>query len=197
MAPPDILTQKQKLKAAFKSLLGVDAKFLPIVQRKLNQYGLYHIEPFEILSEVYLRSIRAIEKGQIIENPRAWCRTVAFNVINDKMRNQYRDKKHFNFIELDAIECIDNIEHEIVSQNFDEDEDADLDKKILQDKLLKALDELNPEDRMIFDLRFKQDLSWENVRKHLESSGKKNNTSALRKRGERIKKQIQQYLLTK
>ncbi|MFL9458399.1 RNA polymerase sigma factor [Tolypothrix campylonemoides VB511288_2] len=195
MASPDKFIQKQKFKAAFESLLSIDARFLPVVQRWLKQYGLCHIELHEILGDVYLRGIDAIEKGQIIKNPKAWVRTVARNVIIDKMRNQYKDKKHFNFIELDAIEYIDDIEYEIVSQNLDRD--ADLDEQILLEKLLKARDELNPEDQMIFDLRFKQDLSWEDVRKHLASSGIHISTATLRKRGERIKERLKQFLLTK
>lgn len=170
MAFLKILTPEQKkFRAAFEDLLGVDAGLLPTVKRWLNRYGLHQITPFEILSEVYENGIKTIEKGQIIEKPNAWVRTVAFRKVANKMRNQYKDKKYSNFIELDAIDYIDNIEYEIVFQNIDED--AVLDKQILLEKLLKAYDELKPEDQMIFDLRFKQDLSWKDIRKHLAISG--------------------------
>ena len=113
MASSEILTQKQKFRAAFESLLRVDAGFLPVVHRWLNKYGLFNITSVEILSEVYLDGFEAIEKGTIIKNPKAWVRKVAFNKVANKMRNQYKDKQHFNFIELDAIECIDDIEYEM------------------------------------------------------------------------------------
>jgi len=192
MASSEIYTQKQEFEAAFKSLLSKDVHLLPFVQRWLNKYGLNHIEPFVILSDVYLDGIKAIEKGKIIKNPKAWIRTVAKNKIADIMRNQYKDKEHS--IELDAIEYTDDFEYKIALQNSDED--ADLDQEILLEKLLKERDKLEPENQMIFDLRFRQDLPWENVRKHLASSGIHLNTSTLRKRGERIKEQIKQFLLT-
>lgn len=199
MGSPDLSTQKQEFKAAFEDLLSIDARFLPVVKCWLHNFGLSNIEPFDILSEVYLDGIKAIEKGQIIKNPKAWVRTVAWNVIANKKRNQDKDKKHFNFVELDAIEHTDEIECKIVSQNVDED--ADFDKQILLEKLLKVRDELNPKDQIIFDLRFKQDLSWEDVRKYLASSEIQPTPAALRKRGERIKKQLKerlkQFLLTK
>ena len=187
------LTQKQKFKAAFEDLLRVDAKFLPVIQRKLNLYGLYDIELFEILSDVYLRGIKAIEKGQVIKNPKAWCHRVAFNVIFDKMRNQYKENKH-PIISLNAIEYTDDIEYEIAFQS--KSEDADSDNVILRNKLLRFRDELNEKDQMIFDLRFMQDLSWEEAKRYLVNSGIHLNIATLRKRGERIKKRLKQFLFT-
>ena len=184
---------KHQFKGVYESLLRADAKFLPVVKRWLHKYGLSNIEPFEIISEVYIDGIEAIEKGQIIKNPKAWIRTVAFKKIANIMRNQYQDKKYF--IELDAMENTDSIACEIASHNYDED--VEFDKKILLKKLLKARDELEPEDQMIFDLRFLQDLSWEHVREHMVISGIHISTATLRKRGERIKQRLKQFLLTK
>ena len=192
MASSDIPTQKQKFDAVFEFLLTVDAKFLPVVQRKLSFYGLYDIGLFEIVNDVYLRGIKAIEKGQIIENPKAWCRRVAFNVIFDKMRNQYKEKEH-PIISLDAIEYTDDIEYEIAYQNSEED--AYFYNEVLRNKLLRFRDELNEEDQMIFYLRFMEDLSWKEVKKHLVNSGINRDTATLRKRGERIKKRLKQFLL--
>ncbi len=187
MASPDIPIQKQKFRAAFESLLRVDAKFLPVIQRQLIYRGLYDIELSEILSDVYIRGIKAIDKGQVIENPQAWCNKVARNIIFDRMRNQYKEKKY-------PIISLDSIDYEIASQNSEED--ADFDNEILRKKLLRFRDELNEEDQMIFDLRFIQDLSWKEVKKHLFNSGINHDTSTLRKRGERIKKRLKQFLLT-
>ncbi|RUS93919.1 hypothetical protein DSM106972_095180 [Dulcicalothrix desertica PCC 7102] len=198
MSSLDILTRKQNFKAVFESLLREDGQIFPIVQRKINKYGLRDTELFEVLSEVYIRGIDTIERGGKIDNPQRWSYKVAHFVICNRVRNQYRDKKHFNFIELD-VDKYDSTECKIVSQISNEN--AECDNEILQEKQLeklwKAFSGLNSEDQIIFDLRFRRSLSWKEVEKHLADSGIQRNIPTLRKRGERIKERLKQFLLTK
>lgn len=193
MVSPDLPAQKQKFKAAFDSLLRVDAKFLPVVQRKLRKLGLHDTDVFEIVSDVYLRSIRAIEKGTIIENPQAWCHRIAFNIIADKCEVRAKENKH-PIIRLDAMEYTDDIEYELASQNLEED--ADFNYEILRKKLLRFSDKLDEENQRIFDLRFMQDLSWKEVKKSLVDSGIHLNVATLRKRGQRIRDELKEFLST-
>jgi RNA polymerase sigma factor (sigma-70 family) len=146
------------------------------IYRNLKLLQLRGVEPSEVLHEVWLCGIQAIEAGRPINNPKAWIRTVAYRILIKEVRRLKPEKiasVSFDTIEPYALVGLNTL------NNNDESENC-------YQVLWQSICKLNQEDKMLIILRFFRKLSWEEIREVLISDGiEVTNVAVLRKRGQR------------
>jgi len=151
------------------------------IQRLLCQFRLknaYVVK--DIVVEVYSRAIRAIANGSVINNPQAWIKRVALNVIREFRRAA--DK--VNYTSLD--------EHPYLGASGEDH----LSKMILKDDIsiiLQAFEELSDQDKTILTLRIVHGLSWQEISQELSSNGDKLNENSLRQKGFRALRRLRYF----
>ncbi len=159
-------------------------KIFYFIRRSLRQFKLNgQRQESDILLEAYTRVRKKIESGESIENMPAYLNRVAFNIIREKSRKQKKAEDLH-------IRLINNGYGHPDTTSGTEDTDS---YKI--NILIKALEEIKPEDLEIIELRIVKGLSWKEISEHLTSYKNEeysNNlsVSALRKRGERALKRL-------
>ena len=150
------------------------------IKRTLKQFHLNNTCLEDVISEVYLRGVKLIDSGEEIRNPGAWIRVTAYNVIREMNRQKRKEQPNSELVELKVSpqETEHNQEKE---QNFL--------------KLKHLLESLNEKDRQILELRFFQDLSWQEVTDYLNSQGEVVTIVTVRQRGSRaLKRRRKAYL---
>ena len=154
------------------------------IQRYLRQFNLFsRIEPYEVLTEAYLRGKRAQFCGLEIQNPHAWLKRTAYNVVREHSRQ-------LSAQQLAESESLDFYMSKMIHERWVVEE-------VLADRLnslvqaLERLRQIDPEGAEIIDLRIFQELSWNEVRDCLLQQGKEvPDVDTLRQRGSRLKKQL-------
>jgi RNA polymerase sigma factor (sigma-70 family) len=87
----------------------------PVVRKRINtliyQYHKHlgnQVKVDDILAEVYIRALRAIESGKTIHNLSAWVRTTSINVVRELYRAEDRERKLEKKVQQDsAVAFID------------------------------------------------------------------------------------------
>ena len=150
------------------------------IKRTLSQFNLKNTCVEDIISEVYLRGEKLINSGEDIRNPGAWIRVTAYNVIREIQRQKQKEQPNSELVELKVSpqKTEDNQERE---QNFL--------------KLKQSLQSLNEKDRQILELRFFQDLSWQEVTEYFVSRGEVVASATVRQRGSRALKRLRKAYL--
>jgi DNA-directed RNA polymerase specialized sigma24 family protein len=152
---------------------------LSSIQRSLWQFNLQnlHTAP-EILIEAYVRGCKFIDSEGQINDPIAWTRTTAFNVIRELSRERKRKVQTEN-------QTVD----ERLNVSLAPFEDLSEEYKLI----MAAFSSLTSEEQELLTLKVIERLSWRAIRDHLSQKYDKDLTEdALRKRKERILKRLHQ-----
>ena len=159
-------------------------KIFFFIKRSLLQFKLNgQLQESDILLEAYIRVRQKIESGESIQNMPAYLNRVAFNIIREKSKKQKKaEDLHIRLIN-------NGYGHPDTTSGTDDTDSYKI------NVLLKALEELKPEDFEIIQLRIVNGLSWKEISEYLTSSENKEHSknlsaSALRKRGERALKRL-------
>jgi RNA polymerase sigma factor (sigma-70 family) len=150
---------------------------LAFIKRSLKQFNLVDsYSAHEILSDAFMRGVERIKRGESIENPLAWIRVTAFNIIRECSRSNRR----FSPLEESWFECVDT------------GNAATFDEFLQQCEWLKAaFAMLNSDDRELLMLKICENLSWKNIVEQYHKRGFVDISEAtLRKRKERTLKRL-------
>ncbi|WP_143288216.1 sigma-70 family RNA polymerase sigma factor [Calothrix rhizosoleniae] len=149
---------------------------LAFIGRTLTQFRLNNsYNPSYILNDAYMRGIKFIESGGRIDNPLAWTRSTAYNII----RELSRERKKFLPLEEGRVE---DSTHEILTHE-------DIFENMERVKI--ALTHLNAEDKELLQLKIVNNLSWNEIYQYWKSTGRKlENAATLRKRKQRALKKL-------
>lgn len=155
------------------------------IKRTLNQFHLdgFYTE-FDIFNQAYLRGVSLTRSGTAINNPKAWMRTTAYNVIREchRRRQRYRTSAYDELAEADRARR--EIEVRQVSET-----DIALDIQAV----VSSLKELSPAECQLIRFRVVEGLSWKDVSQRLVELGEEQQSEAsLRKRGQRTLSRLRQ-----
>lgn len=150
------------------------------IKRTLAQFKLKNACVEDLISEVYLRGLKLINSGEEIRNPGAWIRVTAYNVIREMHREKQKEQSNSELVEL-KVSSQEN-------ENYQETEENFL-------KLKQLLKSLNDKDKQILELRFFQDLSWQEITDYLSSQGEVLTSATVRQRGSRALKRLRKAYL--
>lgn len=173
---------RQAFDQEFNTLLNSGSpsanSMLAFIKRSLAQFNLSNSYSITwVLNEAYMRGVKLITAGERIEKPLAWVRVTAYNII----REQSREIQRCLPLEESILESQLNVHLTHI-----EEDDEEFFKRI---KL--AFQKLEPAEREILLLKTVKNLSWREIKLHLESQGKKiQSESTLRKRKERALKHL-------
>ncbi|MBW4440688.1 MAG: sigma-70 family RNA polymerase sigma factor [Plectolyngbya sp. WJT66-NPBG17] len=180
--------QRRAIEEVMNQILDADSphaySMIPTVRRYIYRFNLKsRVEPAEILIEAYLRALRATHEEIKIENPKAWLRSTAYNIVRERSR---KEKKEFptdpQALVLDsACEPGNHCE-------------ANCDRNLaILWQAFKQLRAAEPEIAELIDLQILQQMSWSEIQQHFRNQGRKTPTiEALRQRVSRAKKKLRQ-----
>ena len=168
-------------------LVGEDShQILPQIKRRMQQYHLspqYH--SYEIFTEAYLRIVKRIEAGEIIDSLPASLKITILRITQEYSRKQKSQRNLKKKLETttDIFEEISICDDEIESNLL---------------KLQAALKQLRPQELLILRLRVVEGFSWSEIGDYLARSGEaKENTpnlrSVVRKKGHRALQRLRKY----
>jgi DNA-directed RNA polymerase specialized sigma24 family protein len=148
------------------------------ILRSLRQFRLSKsYEVRDILVEVYVRGLKFVEAGGTIENPLAWIRSTAYNVIRELRREMDR----IGYKNLDEEPCSrpDPLSEAMMANDL----------RAMRIAFLR----LDADDRNLLHLRVVNQLSWRDVGKCLVATeGTNYSDSSLRQRGFRALKRLRE-----
>jgi RNA polymerase sigma factor (sigma-70 family) len=142
--------QIQAFQQAFNGVLNdTTYKFIGVIAGWLFAHGLFNIDPYEILSEVWWRGIKTIYSGRKIQKTTNWIWKVARNVVHEKGRKHTRDRNKLveNF----------NLEERLCA-DLDTDDHEGLNDAHIQ--VRHAFLDLGEDDQKILDMKFVQGIPW-------------------------------------
>lgn len=149
-----------------------------------RRWNLHHLEAQEVLLEAINRGLDYInQKGRAIENPGAWLRVVAVNIIRDEAKATAKRTK------MQAL-----IECEYYNNRALPIYESDLSDNI--SILRQAMEKLSKSDQEMLQYRFQNGLRYKEIQDYLlTESGKKISIPALRKRESRALKRLREMFL--
>jgi RNA polymerase sigma factor (sigma-70 family) len=184
MNQPSVRTRQQidqVFTALYEAKSPESSSLFSYIQRLLGQFRLktaYEVK--DILVEVYARGIVALAKGKTIDNPQAWIKRVALNVIREFRRDA--DRVEYNSLDEQPYLAASAEDH--------------LSKMILEDDakiILQAFESLSEDDRFILDLRIVHGLSWQEISEHMAIQGIDVTENALRQKGFRALRRLRSF----
>ncbi|WP_088888844.1 sigma-70 family RNA polymerase sigma factor [Leptolyngbya ohadii] len=148
------------------------------VARLLRQFRLYTTyEVREIIAEAYIRGIKRIESGKLIDNPRAWLRSTCLNVIRDLRRKQDKEEKP----KIDPTTLWGSGETSLSQLIVREDLRA----------LALAFQKLTPKEQQLLYAKYCEGLTWERITEIVsESTGTDIPCGTVRQQGSRALKRL-------
>lgn len=152
--------------------------------RKICSYKLASCpsEIDDVISNTYLALCKSINKGEIIDKPKAWLYATLNNFI--KLKYAEMDKRKRVFVPLDAAE------HELY---YDVDfENVELDDDLIEQLRHEVLEELSVSDRTLYLLIYNKKLKFKNIAKILNST-----ESAIKQKHYRLKRKIKKIVRKK
>jgi predicted RNA polymerase sigma factor len=155
---------------------------LTAIERSLRQFHLTSgIEASEVLAEAYLRGKKLLWSGQTINNPHAWLKKTAFNIIRERSRQlQKHSSEPYDESNISEDPMINLVEIQEIKGDL-----ADLRLAI------KLLAEEEPEGAKLLHLKIIQGLSWQEIHDILLRENKEvTNLATLRQRASRAKKRL-------
>lgn len=174
---------KQKFTEAIQLLFNDNdptvRPFYAGVIRLLHQFRLYGTyEAREIIAEAFIRGIKQIESGKLIETPLAWLRTTCLNVIRDFRREQ--DRAERPKLDPTSWEGGDQVLAELMLQE-------DLESIAL------AAQKLTPEEQALLYERVCKEQSWQEVSESISTDESPVSCGTVRQRGSRALKKLRQH----
>jgi DNA-directed RNA polymerase specialized sigma24 family protein len=174
------------LDLAIEDILGKDNpsaySTLTTIERSLRQFHLNsQIEAAEILAEAYLRGKKFLQSGQVINNPHAWLKKTAFNVIRERSR---QCRKH----RVEPYEE-DKISEDPIT-NFVDIQELESDFADLR-QAIKLLAKEDPKGAKLLYLKIIQGFSWQEIHDILlQQNQEVASLATLRQRASRAKKRL-------
>jgi len=153
---------------------------------RLRQYELLgKYEPDDILNDAISRLDKAVKSNKIIYNVIPWLRQTGLNIINElsRQKNKYR--------------IIDSQKLDLELILSSEDNHQESDERELYMQLEQALKVLDLDDRRLLELRFYQQLSWQDIVRVLAEENIYISETTLRKRGSRALATLRKIFLEK
>ena len=164
---------KQKFEEEFEALLDSDnpdsVAMFGFIRRIIKQFEL-NSNVSDILHEVYLRGINTEISGKEIDNPLAWMRSTAYNIVRELSREEIKNYKLSN-----KLETAENQYCQISCNEIDD----------IIERIQKTWEKLKIEDREILEMRIINGYSWKEIGEIYSRRNKSANLAALRKRGQR------------
>lgn len=155
-------------------------------------------EPYEVISEAYIIAIEQIKQGQIIPKPEAWLRVTIWNLLRNKSRKVQRDTRkklsiesklnNFQKNSLSLQEMIAALPDSYDFYYHYELREEQKEKNRAYQRIKSTLKLLKEDERRLVNLKYVQNLSWEEVAAKIGFSGR---ISSLRKKSERLRKKMQ------
>ena len=109
----------------------------------------------DVFQQVWLKLHAELEKGAVIQNPPAWCRTVARNLILMHWRTKQNSKVRVDSTLVEFLDCVE--------QAFAEDDAADDSGQDRRAALCECLRALPEKSRQMLALRYEQELPLKDV----------------------------------
>jgi len=109
----------------------------------------------DVFQEVWLKLHAELEKGAVIQNPPAWCRTVARNLILMYWRTKQNSKVRVDSTLVEFLDCVE--------QAFAEDDAADDSGQDRRQALGECLRALPEKSRQILVLKYEQGLPLKDI----------------------------------
>jgi DNA-directed RNA polymerase specialized sigma24 family protein len=143
-------------------------------RRNLTAHHLasFYTEAF-VLNEAYIRGVKLINKGEVIQNPGAWLRSTVFNIIRELSREQKKS------VSLDE-QTLEQVNAWNVSHELEADWEADY------RAVFTAFQMLDPPDQRLLNLKIVEIRSWREIREIMRVEGHGDHSEVnLRKKKER------------
>lgn len=173
--------QQEKNLKVWEFLNDLDG-FRKFVMLRLRQFQLTdQYTPEDITNECFLRWHKAVGAGKSIPVLDGWMRLTAINIIRELSRKRLKSLSYEPIV-LDEL---------IASTQEEPENDNDQYQAVRQ-----ALQTLSPKNRALLELRFLQNMSWEEIANVYTSRGEKTTTLALRKRGQRALEALRREFLS-
>jgi DNA-directed RNA polymerase specialized sigma24 family protein len=159
--------------------------FFAYLKRLINQFGLSTAEPYDIVSEAYIRAVNSInKKEENIKSIQAFMKIISLNLIREMSRNQIR-LLTFEPNELETKIKLDYFNDSLVYEDCYNSSSK---------SLKAAIQKLNSIDRKIIFLWKVEELSWKEIVQELNSSGENLKITSARKRGQRALERLRKEL---
>ena len=135
-------------------------RYLPL-NETLYKVAYYIMESREeaedVVQDMYVRLWNSLDSLDLVENPKAYCVTVIRNMCLDRLRRADR----YRMTELN-----DSISEYVCEPGPTEEREK-------VERVMQAMDGLSKSERTVFEMRFLQDMSYEDIEK---TTGMKNLT---------------------
>jgi DNA-directed RNA polymerase specialized sigma24 family protein len=176
--------QKSALNEAMSQIVEPNSSHaystIAIVERHIQRYGL-SCEACDLLSEAYLRGLKAIEQGKWVQNWRAWIKGTVHNIARERFRKQGKE-----FPTDPQSTCLEQRSEPETTCDIAYDRNLAIFKQ--------ALEKLRIDDPMVAELmdwRILEELSWAEIhQRRIDQHKKPMNVEALRKQLSRAKPKL-------
>ena len=174
------------LDLAIEEILGkgnpVSYSTLTTIQRSLRQFHLTsRIETTEVLAEAYLRGKKFLRSGKMINNPHAWLKKTAFNIV----REYSRKFRKYAAEPYDEQKTAEDPMTNLVDVQVIESDLADLRQAI------RLLAQEEPEAANLLYLKIIRGLSWQEIHDILlQTHQEVASLTTLRQRASRAKRRL-------
>jgi len=159
--------------------------FLAFIRRSLKQFNLDKgYTETDIVNEVYLRGVKTLQKGKVIESLSGWIRGVAYNYIRELSREKSR------LVQLEDYYLDEEKNVKEVGKNLTEIEDEELLSQL--ELVSEDFKKLTLQEQKLLFYKVIEDWSWQEIQGLEEFQCF--TPSALRKRKERIMKKLRRSL---
>jgi RNA polymerase sigma factor (sigma-70 family) len=169
--PPAVQQFNEAIYVLLKANTAHSRSLLAYIRRTLWQYNLdKRFSATDIFIEAYVRGVQYLLSSteKTIKKPSAWMRITVLNVIREKSREGKKSVP---------------LTWEIESRTFDPEPEVDAGNEGSFLAVIQAFNNLNHDERKIIQLRYFENMKWDEVR---EKIGDANLTTAtVRKRGQR------------
>jgi RNA polymerase sigma factor (sigma-70 family) len=135
-------------------------------------------------AEAMIRLNSAVEAGKPIFNVEAWLRRTGFFYILELSR----DNQKYSLVDTCVLES---------TLSAEDNKQLVLEQEESITEVHQALQELNTKDRQLLQMRFFEELSWEEIQARFALNGESVQLVTLRKRGERAIKALREAYLHK
>lgn len=151
-------------------------------KRKLGAYSLKNVDPWDVITEAYIRANTAILNGKLIWNSLSWMKSASNYIIQEELKK--RDDVTL-FADMSLFD--DSMKYDpldVVTQKWTQEDLSSILECILQ-----------PRDRELLLWRYQQGLSWKQIQEKFISSGSLSvpTVVALRQQCSRAVKRVRRY----
>jgi len=142
-----------------------------------------HAATEDVIQESFLKVIQHVPKFDSVGRLMGWIRVVVRNSSINYLR---KNKKTRNEVDVESVFINDNVKFATRSENIEKE----VELKLMTEDISKYLDDLKPEYRALIELRWKFDMSYNEIADQLDTTEQKVKYKLYRAR-EAIKKRLQ------